>query len=51
MTQKQFDSLVTNIYNLLMDMPEMGLGEMNDCLEEAHRVANEWAAENYIEII
>ena len=49
-TEAQLDKLVTKIYDLLMDMPEMGLGEMNDAKEAAQEIVYDWVAENAIQV-
>ena len=47
-TKKQYDSLVKFIYLKLMENPDFGLGEMNDCKEQAEITVNEWIKENSI---
>lgn len=48
-TKKQYDSLTLFIYLSLISNPEMGLGEINDCKEEANRIVNQWMEDNGIQ--
>lgn len=50
LTQQQFDSLVTGIYDKLMENPDFGLGERGECRDEAERLVIEWAELNGIEL-
>jgi len=45
-TEKQYDDLVTRIYNVLISNPEVGLGEMGDCQLAASELVNEWTEAN-----
>jgi hypothetical protein len=49
-TQPQQKSLEDKIYNLLMDNPEMGMGEMGDCQLAARTLVLDWIEENNIEV-
>ena len=40
------DSLRNKIYESLIANPENGLGEINDCRDEAARIVQEWMDEN-----
>lgn len=46
----QYKSLCDKIYDTLMAMPDMGLGEMGECRDEADRIVTEWCEENNIEV-
>ena len=49
LTTKQIESLQAIIYDKLMENPEMGLGEMGECHDEASRMVDEWMEGNGIE--
>ncbi len=53
MALKQIDieALKTKIYDTLIAMPEMGLGEMGECRDEADRIVDEWLEENEINLV
>lgn len=40
------ESLRTKIYDSLISNPDYGLGEVNECRDEANRIVNEWLDEN-----
>jgi hypothetical protein len=50
LTQGQFIGLVQGIYDQLMSNPEMGMGDMGDCMEAAEDLVRNWAHSNGIEI-
>lgn len=50
-TEKQYRSLKQKIYLTLLDHPDMGMGEMGECEDEAARIIDEWTKENNIEIV
>ncbi len=47
-TENQKQDLITGIYNVLIGNPEVGLGEMGECREEATTIVNEWIERNQI---
>ena|SRR5579859_6610794 len=47
----QFDSLKTKIYNVLMDSPENDMAEMGDCATAANDLILEWMLANNVRII
>ncbi len=47
-TLKQYESLIQKIYDTLMAMPDMGMGEMGESKDEATRIVDEWMEENSI---
>jgi len=51
LTEKQYYSLIDKIYSTLISLPEMGLGEMGECKDEAERIVDEWMEENLIILI
>lgn len=46
----QYDSLVTKIYETLMAMPDMGMGEMGEAKDTASSIVDEWMSENGFEL-
>lgn len=50
LTLIQYNSLVDKIYSSLIALPEMGMGEMGDCMEEAKIIVHDWMQENKIEL-
>jgi hypothetical protein len=50
MTQDLYDSLTAKIYSTLMAHPDMGMGEMGACADEADRIVDEWMQENNLSI-
>ena len=50
-TELQYDDLKFKIYETLIDMDDMGLGDMASCTEEAERIVIEWIKDNNITII
>jgi hypothetical protein len=40
------ESLRTKIYERLISNPDYGLGEVNECRDEANRIVSEWLYEN-----
>jgi len=50
-TQAQAQALETKIYDLLMQNPEMDMGDMGNCLEAASDLVSEWIVENNIQLI
>lgn len=49
-TEIQKNALEQKIYDLLMENPEMGMGEMGECRDAANRIVDEWIEENGIEV-
>lgn len=47
-TKAQIESLIQSIYNSLIQMEGMGMGEMGECRDEATRIVNEWMEANNI---
>lgn len=47
-TKVQYDALKDEIYNTLMAMPDMGMGEMGEATDEANRIVTEWCEEQGI---
>lgn len=41
-SEKQYESLVKCIYETLIANPELGIGEMGECTQEAERIVDEW---------
>jgi hypothetical protein len=50
LTYSEAKKLEDKIYDSLMNMPDMGIGEMGEARDEARRIVTEWAEENEIEI-
>lgn len=48
LTTQQIKSLEDKIFDKLMENPEMGMGEMGECMDESKRVVEEWMEENNI---
>jgi len=48
---KQYDSLRDAIYGSLMEINEMGMGEMGECYDEAERIVNQWLKAECISVI
>ena len=49
-TQKQYESLTSSIYSLLMQDPTMNMGEMIECEGAAINLVANWMEENNIEV-
>jgi hypothetical protein len=49
-TQEQVNKLKGTIYALLMDAPDMDMGDMTNCLETAELLVNEWIESNNITV-
>jgi hypothetical protein len=49
-TELQYDDLKFKIYETLINMDDMGLGEITTCTEEAERIVDQWCKENNIKI-
>ena len=47
----KLDTLKRTIFDSLMSMPDMGLGEMGEAYDEADRIVDEWVKENNIEVV
>jgi hypothetical protein len=47
-TQEQANKLKGSIYALLMDAPDMDMGDMTNCMETAEILVNEWIVSNDI---
>jgi len=47
-TTHELRSLEDKIYSKLMEHPDMGMGEMGECRDEASRIVGEWMQENNI---
>ncbi len=45
-TEKQLESLEQKIYETLILNPDVGLGELGECRDEAKRIVKEWVEEN-----
>jgi len=41
-TEKQYESLTSAIYTLLMSGTEIGLGDMGDCMDASQSTVDEW---------
>lgn len=50
-TKQQYDSLKKKIYDTLMAMPDMGLGEAGEAMETAETLIDDWMKENNIELV
>lgn len=50
-TEKQYASLTKSIYETLMAMDNMGMGEMGAAQDDAERIVNEWMEENNITLL
>ena len=48
LTTTQIKSLEDKIYDKLMENPEMGMGEMGECRDEASRIVDDWMEENSV---
>jgi hypothetical protein len=46
----KLDSLKRAIYDSLMSMPDMGLGEMGEAYDEAERIVDDWVEQFFIEV-
>ncbi len=49
-TLLQYDRLVSKIYDALMAMPDMGMGEMGEAKDSATMIVDEWMRENSIQL-
>jgi len=49
-THEQANKLKGSIYALLMDAPDMDMGDMTNCLETAELLVNEWIESNNITV-
>jgi hypothetical protein len=47
----KLDSLKRAIYDSLMSMPDMGLGDMAEAYDEAERIVDDWVEVNNIEVV
>lgn len=50
-TEAQIESLTELIFDKLIGIPEMGLGEMGECRDEAKRIVHEWIEKENLKII
>lgn len=50
LSAKQYKSLEDGIYATLISAPDMGMGEMGECRDEAERIIKEWADNEQITI-
>jgi uncharacterized membrane protein len=50
-TELQYDDLKFKIYETLINMDDMGLGEITTCTDEARSIVDEWVKDNNITII
>lgn len=48
-TEKQYNLLVSEIYDTLINMPEMGLGEMGECTDTAKIIVDNWLQKAKVE--
>jgi hypothetical protein len=46
----KLDALKRAIYDSLMSMPDMGLGDMADAYEEAERIVDGWVEQFFIKV-
>jgi len=46
----KIDALKLAIYNSLMSMPDMGLGDMGDACDEADRIVDGWVDQFFIKV-
>jgi hypothetical protein len=46
----KIDALKLSIYNSLMSMPDMGLGDMADASDEADRIVDDWVEQFFIKV-
>lgn len=49
-TAQQYESLKLIIYNMLMGNPEMGLGDMGDCMTASEMAVDEWMEKEGLKI-
>jgi hypothetical protein len=49
-TEQHYQDSVQKIYEVLVSMPTIGLGEMGECREEATRILDAFMEEQNIEI-
>jgi hypothetical protein len=47
----KIDALKRAIYDSLMSMPDMGLGEMGEAYDEADRIVDDWVETFFIEVV
>jgi len=47
----KIDALKRAIYDSLMSMPDMGLGEMSEAYDEADRIVDDWVEQFFIEVV
>jgi hypothetical protein len=48
MTEQQKESLIKAVYDLLMEGPDMGMGDMGNCREASEQTVNNWIRNNEI---
>jgi hypothetical protein len=49
-TEAQRQELIDTLYDSFMGMPDMGMGEMGECRDEAESIVNGWLAKNNIPV-
>jgi hypothetical protein len=49
-TKEQANKLKGSIYAMLMDAPDMDMGDMTNCMEAAELLVNEWIELNNITV-
>jgi len=47
----KIDALKRAIFDSLMSMPDMGLGEMGEAYDEADRIVDDWIEQFFIEVV
>jgi len=50
LSESQHQSLVSMIFDKLREFEEIGMGEVGECKDEAHRIVREWAEQNEINL-
>ena len=50
LTDAQHQDLINRIFETLKSNPEIGLGEVGECRDEADRIVQEWIEANQIVI-
>ncbi len=50
LTREQYNLLENEIFQSLIANPDFGMGEVNDCHEEAERIIREWTEKANIQI-
>ena len=50
LTEQQYNSLISGIFDKLCENPEISMGELGETRDEAKRIVFEWAESNNIKL-